>query len=67
MKAYFLAQLSQVSAWIGLLIILSAFIASRTTIVVFGLLLILTDDEALKAWVARRAPWLVAKIEEWTK
>ena len=67
MKKYLLAQLSQVSAWIGILIILSAFFASRTTIVVFGGLLILTDDEALKAWVSRNAPWLVSKIEEWTK
>jgi hypothetical protein len=67
MKKYLLAQLSQVSAWIGLLIILSAFFASRSTIVVFGVLLILTDDEALKGWVSRRAPWLTARIEEWTK
>jgi hypothetical protein len=57
MKKYLLTQLSQVSAWIGLLIILSAF----------GGLLILTDDEALKGWVSRNAPWLTNKIEEWTK
>ena len=67
MKKYLLAQLRQVSAWIGLLIILSAFFASRTTIVIFGALLILTDDEALKGWVSRLAPWLTAKIDEWTK
>ena len=67
MKKYLLAQLTQVSAWIGLLIILSAFFASRTTIVIFGALLILTDDEALKGWVSRRAPWLTSKIDEWTK
>jgi hypothetical protein len=67
MKKYLLTQLSQVSAWIGLLVILSAFFASRTTIVVFGGLLILTDDEALKGWVSRNAPWLTNKIEEWTK
>ncbi|MHC5536865.1 hypothetical protein ACYOEI_01165 [Singulisphaera rosea] len=67
MKKYFLAQLSQVSAWIGFFFILSAFFASRPTILVFGGLLILTDDEALKGWVSRKAPWLVSKIEEWTQ
>lgn len=67
MKKYILAQLSQVSAWIGLLVILSAFFASRTTIALFGLILILTDDEALKGWVARNAPWLTRKINQWTE
>ena len=67
MKKYLLAQLSQVSAWIGFLIILSAFFASRTTILVFGVLLILTDDAALKGWVSRNAPWLTRKINEWTE
>lgn len=67
MKKYILAQLSQVSAWIGLLIILSAFFASRSTIALFGLILILTDDAALKGWVSRNAPWLARKINEWTE
>lgn len=67
MKKYILAQLTQVSAWIGLLIIIAAFIAPRGYIVIFGVALILTDDEALKTWVAKRSPWLAAKIEEWTK
>lgn len=66
MKKYLIAQLSQVSAWIGFLLILSAFIAPRYMMVLFGLALILTDDEALKSWVATKAPWLTKKINEWT-
>lgn len=67
MKKYILSQLTQVSAWIGIALILMAFFAPRSYIVIAGALLILTDDEALKSWVAKRSPWLANKIEEWTK
>lgn len=67
MKKYLLTQLTQVSAWIGLTLILVAFIAPREYIALLGIALILTDDEALKTWVAKRSPWLAAKIEEITK
>jgi hypothetical protein len=66
MKKYLLAQLTQVSAWIGLIIIIAAFIAPREWIAVGGLALILTDDEALKGWVAKHAPWIAKKFEDWT-
>lgn len=67
MKKWFLAQLTQVSAWIGAIIIVSAFIAPREYIAIFGILLIITDDEALKNWLAKRSPKLQAWLEGLTK
>ncbi len=67
MKKYLLGQLSQVSAWIGFALIISAFVAPRWLLVVFGVLLVITDDAKLKAWVSRNAPWVTAKLDEWTK
>lgn len=66
MKKYILSQLTQVSAWIGILIVLGAFFAPRSYIVFFGIALALTDDAALKAWVAKRSPWIAKKLDEWT-
>lgn len=67
MKKYLLAQLTQVSAWIGLLIMLGAFIAPGSWMFFFGLFLFLTDDEALKNWTTKHAPGLTKKFEEWTR
>ncbi len=67
MKKYLLTQLTQVSAWIGVFIIIGAFLAPREYIAIFGLLLILTDDEALKGWVAKHAPGMVKWFEDLTK
>jgi hypothetical protein len=64
MKKYLLAQLFQVSAWIGLALIISAFVAPRWVILTLGVLLILTDDEKLKGWVAKHAPGINAWLEE---
>lgn len=66
MKKYILTQLTQVSSWIGVLIIVMALIVPRQYIVFLGIALILVDDAALKAWIAKQSPWLAAKINEWT-
>lgn len=57
----------QVSAWLGVGLIIAAFIAPRAYIVILGVLLILTDDEWLKAWVAKHAPGIATWIDEQTK
>lgn len=67
MRKYLLSQLLQVSAWIGFGLILCAFVAPRWFIILLGALLILTDDEKLKGWVAKNAPGLSAWIDEKTK
>lgn len=65
MQKYILGQLSQVSFWIGVVLVLIAFTAPRVYIVILGIALMLTDDAALKGWLAKRSPWLAAKIQEW--
>lgn len=67
MKKYILGQLTQVSFWIGIILVVAAGIVPRMYIISMGIALILTNDEALKAWVVKQSPWLAAKIEEWTK
>ncbi len=64
MKKYLISQLTQVSAWIGVCVILAAFFAPRSVIVVLGVLLILTDDEWLRAFVTKSAPKVEKKINE---
>lgn len=41
--------------------------APRWLLVVFGVLLVVTDDEKLKGWVGRHAPWVTKKLDEMTK
>ena len=62
-----LARLLQVSTWVGIALIVSAFLAPRSFIVFLGLVLMFTDDETLKSVVAKCAPGVIAKLEEWTK
>ena len=67
MKKWFLLQLTEVTAWIGFILILSAFFAPREYIAILGVVLIATDDEALKAWLAKRSPKLQAWFQELSK
>ncbi len=61
---YILNQLSQVSSWIGIILIAISFIAPRWAIAVFGVLLFVSNDEELKAWVAKRAPGLTKWLSD---
>ena len=67
MKKWFLLQLTEVSAWIGLMVILAALFAPTGYQIALGVLLIATDDEALKNWIAKRSPKLQAWFEELSK
>lgn len=67
MKKWFLLQLTEVSAWIGFIIIVAAFMAPREYIAILGAILIATDDEALKAWLAKRSPALTKWFEDLAK
>lgn len=67
MKKYLLAQLLQVSAWVGVIIFIMAFIAPREYIAIAGIALILTDDKWLQEWVAKHAPGIQKWIDEATK
>lgn len=67
MKKWILLQLTEVSAWVGFIIIIATFIAPREYIAILGALLIIVDDDILKNWVAKISPKLAAKIEELSK
>ncbi len=67
MKKYILKQITEVTAWIGLAIIIMAFMAPRHYIAIAGVLIIAGDQDAMQAWITKKSPWLATKIEEWTK
>lgn len=66
MKKWFLLQLTETTAWIGLFVILAALFLPRSYIVFLGIVLIAVDDNIVKKWIAKISPRLAAKIEEWT-
>ena len=65
MKTWIKQQLTEITAWSGFLLIVSALIAPRWFILLLGILLICWDDKAASAFVAKRAPWLARKVDEW--
>lgn len=67
MKKYIIAQLTQTTFWVGLILAIGAFIAPRSYLALFGVLLIALDDDIVKNFVDKHAPWLSAKIDELTK
>lgn len=67
MKKYLLARLFESTSWIGMAIIVGAFIAPRWFIILLGLILIVSGDSWLRGWIAKHAPEITAQIEEWTK
>ena len=62
---YIISQLTQITAWIGLFIILSVFFAPNWLTIAFGALLIGLDDKIVQDWCAKAAPSLTKKINEW--
>ena len=64
MKKYILNLLTQISAWIGIAIIIAAFFAPREYIVFLGIALIFTHDESLKNWIAKQSP-RIKNFLEW--
>lgn len=55
-KAWLINKLTQLSAWIGMLTIMSAFILPRSWIVGLGIVLIFTDDRKLQEKIAKWSP-----------
>lgn len=67
---YILGQLLQVSAWIGIAVILCALFAPRWFIILLGTILFFTHDDKLKGWVSKNAPgiseWINKRIADMT-
>jgi hypothetical protein len=49
MRTFILTKLTQVSAWMGLLVVVGAFFFPRTFLVFVGLVLLLNDDTWLQS------------------
>jgi hypothetical protein len=64
MKKYIFNQLTQVSAWIGFLLVVCALVAPRGYLAILGVVLMLTHDDTLKNWVIAHAPWLQARYND---
>lgn len=60
MRTWLLKKLTQVSAWVGLFVIVSALIFPRTVEIFLGLLLLLNDD----AWLQSKFSFLRGEIEK---
>lgn len=58
MKKYIVNQLTQISSWIGLLLILTFFWMPREYLAFIGVALFLTHDEWLKNWIVSWSPWV---------
>jgi len=67
MKKYILNRLTQISTWVGFILILGVLFLSRGSLLVFACLLVALDDKWIQSMVNRWAPALAKKIEEWSK
>jgi UPF0716 family protein affecting phage T7 exclusion len=63
-KKYIISQLTRISAWTGAAVILSAALLPTFVTVLLGLLLILTPDEKLQAWIKKASPKIREILEQ---
>ncbi len=63
MKNWLKQQATELTAWIGLFMIVGAFFLPNSAFIIIGIILIATDDKKASAWIAARAPWVQNKID----
>jgi hypothetical protein len=63
MKKWFKQQVTEFTAWAGLLLACSHLIPWQFA-VALGLFFIAIDDDKAKAWLAKNAPWFHRKIDQ---
>lgn len=63
MKNWVKQQLTELSAWAGLLMVIGAFLFPRTVFLVLGVLLIATDDEKATAFFKAIGAKISTKID----
>jgi len=64
LKNYIINKLTQLSAWIGLFIIIAAFFLPSAWIALAGVLLILTDDDKLQKLISKWSPSIKSIFEK---
>ncbi len=65
MKKFIISNLVEPTAWAGLVLCVCAFVMPRWFLFLLGVLIIAMDENAAKAWCAKRAPGITAKLNEW--
>lgn len=63
MKNYIKSQITEPTAWLGLFVIISALFMPRWFIVGLGIVAILINEDAIKAYLVKKAPYLAQKID----
>lgn len=63
-RAWLLSKFTQLSAWVGLIIIIGTFIFPRQILVFFGVLLMLNDDQWWKVRFTKLHGWISRKVQE---
>lgn len=64
MKNYLLKKLTQSTVWMGLLVIVAAFVLPRDYIAIMGLAFMVTDDSHINAIFTRFLPWVADICDE---
>ena len=67
MKKWMLSQLTEPTAWLCFAFIISVILMPDWFSILLALIGIAIDEAAMKAWCAKVAPGIAAKIDEWTK
>lgn len=66
MLKFFIGQITQMSAWIGVLLIIGVFLfPSREYFFWIGVVLLFMHDETIKNWITRVAPGIAQTIKTW--
>jgi hypothetical protein len=63
MKSYLKSQLTEPTAWLGLFIILAGLFMPRWFIIGLGIAAIAINEDAIKAYLVSKAPFLSKKID----
>lgn len=67
MKKYLLNQLTQISSWVGVLLMVTFFWLPREYFLFIGLILFFANDEWLRGWILRQSPFLKKFFDELEK
>lgn len=66
MKNWIITQLTEPTAWLCALLIVSIIIMPDWFSILICVIGIAMDESAMKAWCAKSAPGIAKKINEWT-
>lgn len=63
-KAFIVNKLTQLSAWLGVIIMLGAFVFPRSWIILLGAVLVFTDDVKLQKFFSKWSPTIKEALEK---